>query len=238
MDQYCLKEGVHFYVILDTNWLLNNSCTNITFPRAVRYRNSILPWRNGKMVVSRIFPVEIIIPTQVKSELAKLHGEQVDHKKTANGKRHYSKLQSFFYKEVCRYYDSYPYPGYDFIYDGYDYLHREYTYNLLTCSEVDLNRVSNVVLREPVIGPDSFVDKGIVSLAHHICKESEFNHCFIASVDTGIQAEVSNLFYRENIRIGTPNIIDDWLLSVRGTAKILADKSDTGSNTYGKGEWR
>ena len=79
-------------------------------------------------------------------------------------------------------------------------------------------------MRESQLGPDSNVDKGIISLAHEICRANPMNHCFVSSYDTGIQAEVSNLFYREKMKIGCPSFIDEWIALLDQSANILAQQ--------------
>jgi hypothetical protein len=222
------RHDIFFYAVLDTNWLMNEPTTRFILPKVPVYSNPLLPWSQKEIIHYLLFCAELVMPLQVKRELAKLHIEKADHAKTANAKRNYASLQRFFDAEVV---PSAIAPlqtvaAREYRKEEYDSFVRGA--HLLTMREVDLDSIPMVQMQEKELGPDSDVDKGIISLAHKICGEHPMNHCFICSYDTGIQAEVSNLRFRKNMKIGCPAFIDEWMQLLDQSAMRLA-KSGGGS---------
>lgn len=212
------QSHIHFYVVYDTNWMMNHEFSSITYPafrldgcRKASDGSIISEFIDGYI----LFPVAILIPKQVKIEIANLHRQQVDHKKTSNAKRVYSRLQKYYSNNVT-------YLRIDSGKIDWGDSFEQFASSLLTVEEVDLALIPEVKVMEPEIGPDSEVDKAIVSLAHSICESTPLNHCFVASDDTGIQAEVSHLFYRQGKNIGCPAFLDDWEAHVhKSTEEII-----------------
>jgi hypothetical protein len=212
-----LNPNIFFYIILDSNWLMNEPVSRTIVPKAPVYLEPFFPWNEKELLEYILFPVEIIVPLQVKKEIGKLHDGREEHAKTANAKRHYAALQKYFGAKVS---DSARMSSSDFRWSYDDLIDST---GLITLTEVDLNSIPKVQMQESELGPDSDVDKGIISLAHAICAARTMNHCFIASYDTGIQAEVSNLRYRRNMKVGCPSFLDEWIDLVDRSAIELAN---------------
>jgi len=219
-----IAQTVNFYVIHDTNWLMNTNHGYTIFPKVPVLSKP--GWFSVQEVESYILlPAAVIVPLQVKREIAKLHEEKADHAKTSNAKRNYSLLQRHFNKQVK------PYLRVQRHEAEYDEPNQSFDDELLTFHEADLGLVPEMKMFEDVLGPDSDVDKGIVSLARAICALRPTNHCFIATYDTGIQAEASYLFYREKENIGCSSFIEDSIANVNRIAKEIVEQGG-GVNAY------
>lgn len=218
------SKWINFYIIYDSNWLMNTDGGYTIYPKVpVSSKSS---WFSSPEIESYILlPVAVIVPMQVKREIAKLHDEKTDHAKTSNAKRNYSLLQRHFNKEVKPYLHVQRYEA------EYDEPNEVFDTELLAFHESDLETVPKMKMFEDVLGPDSEVDKGIVSLARAICSERPTNHCFIATYDTGIQAEASHLFYRKKENIGCTSYIEEWVSHVNNSAKHIVEQGG-GVNAY------
>jgi hypothetical protein len=229
------SQVVNFYIIFDTNWLMNANGMYTIFPKVpVFSKPSWFSFSEPGMESYILLPAAVIVPTQVKNEIAKLHNDKADHKKTSNAKRNYSKLQRQFGKKVKPYLRV---PRYETELNFRDWneefneANPEFEQALLAFHEVNLEAVPIKKMFEDIIGPDSDVDKGIVSLARAICEMDSMNHCFIATHDTGIQAEVSHLFYRYKMNIGCPSFMDEWIEHQNHWASIMVEQGG-GVNAY------
>jgi len=235
------SDCINFYYILDTNWLMK---TNGGWTWDCRFEEPgnewefypTVPvfgssWFSSTTIKSYILlPVAVIVPTQVKQEIAKLHEEKLRHAETSNAKRNYSLLQKRFNTKVSPYlrvgrgdrnYDNASWGESNEFFDK----------RLLAFHELDLETVPKMKMFEEVLGPDSEVDKGIVSLARAICSLNPMNHCFISTYDTGIQAEASHLFYRRKENIGCISYMEEWVDYVKHSAKEIV-KQRGGFSAY------
>lgn len=224
-------QNVNFYIIYDTNWLMNTDDGYTTYPKVPVLSKA--SWFSSPEIDSYILlPVAVIVPMQVKMEIAKLHHEKVDHAKTSNAKRNYSILQKHYNKKVRPYRRIHSWDDYNFFYKAQmDCRCEAFDDELLTFYEFDLETVPKMKMFEHVLGPDSDVDKGIVSLARAICALSPMNHCFIATYDTGIQAEASYLFYRKKENVGCTSFRNEWCSHVDNSAKEIVEQGG-GVNAY------
>jgi hypothetical protein len=237
MESDIIDPRIRFYEIIDTNWLLHtldalDSVHSVPYHRikdtpeydfptplvANFYRKRKIPILLPRKVIGWVFlPSRILLPIQVKLEIARLHEEGQLHTETSHAKRLCAQMLAL--PDTCP--------------SGYSVLNRVTDESLLdrfcasmagmkTLRQPDLTKYPVQVMREKILGPDSLVDKGIISLAHQICKAHPMNHCYVATNDTGIQLEVSHLFNREQLKIGAPNIRHDYAaLCVKATADIV-----------------
>ncbi|MCC7393005.1 hypothetical protein IT571_11685 [Candidatus Sumerlaeota bacterium] len=218
------SKWINFYIIHDTNWLMNAEGGYTIYPKVPVLSKS--SWFSSPDIESYILlPVAVIVPIQVKREIAKLHDEKIDHAKTSNAKRNYSVLQRHFNNRVKPYLRVQRYEA------EYQESSGVFDDELLAFFESDLETVPKMKMFEDVLGPDSEVDKRIVSLARAICSLRPTNHCFIATYDTGIQAEASHLFYRNKENIGCTSYLSEWVAHVNNSAKEIV-KQGGGVNAY------
>jgi len=208
-----LIKNINFYTIVDTNWLMNQEKMEIHFAKAPYYSPFDILKRHRQGTV--IFPMCIIIPKQVKSEILSLSKrEDKDYVKIARAKKHYTHLLRYFNSDVEPY-----------VFTEGSMVYSNMKSRLLTMREFDLDKVPRYSIRERELGPDSPTDKGIMSLAYSICKFDRSAHCFVATYDTGMQVEIAHLFFRENMRIGCYQIINDWKSHLISAAnKLLTDE--------------
>jgi len=206
-----LIKNINFYTIVDTNWLMNQENLEIHFAKTPYYPPSDISkkYRYGTV----IFPMCIIVPKQIKSEILTLSRRRdKEYEKIARAKKHYTHLMKYFTSDV----DLYTFYVGNSLNTDLDDVRSK----ILTMREFDLNKVPYYKVREKELGPDSPTDKGVMALAYNICKHDPSASCFVATYDTGLQVEIAHLFFRENIRVGCYQIINDW----RKTLKKRADE--------------
>lgn len=213
------SKHIHFYIIYDTNWLMKRDGGYKNYPKVLYPKVLVASessWFSSPEFFYILLPVAVIVPVQVKREIAKLHDEKTDHAKTSNAKRSYSVLQKHFNKQVK--------PYLRVRYEEMSYEPERFDNELFAFHESDLETVPKMKMFEDVLGPDSEVDKGIVSLARAICSIRPTNHCFIATCDTGIQTEASHLFYRKKENIGCTSYLEEWVSHVDSSAKEIVEQ--------------
>lgn len=204
-----------FNVILDTNWLMDSSQVAFPLPWAFNKEHPNDcddPWSRVESEVAEsqevvTFGMKIIIPEEVKSEVGRLHEKGGLEARTSNAKRNYSILQKHFSAEP-------PWVS-----------HRKFPFDFYARDQIKLEEVvlpAVLPMFEPVIGPDSEVDKGLITLAQCICDQDPVNICYIATSDTGIHSEISHRNYRMGVRMYGPHMKLEWEMCVNQAASILA----------------
>jgi antitoxin component YwqK of YwqJK toxin-antitoxin module len=135
-----------------------------------------------------------------------MHEDASKADEVTNAKQAFASLQQFFEVEPLR-------SGIDFIEARWWDARGDHSLNvptrefeiseLLSCVEVNLNLFPPVSLKEPVLGPSETLGQETISLMHYICGANKRNQCFLATHDAGTQAEISVLFERHGLAVGS-----------------------------------